>query len=229
MTTKILLVDDEINLVDPLAYSLKEKGYDVVTAYSGDEALSMYEREEPDLILLDWSMPEGKSGLEVLQEVRTAQNFVPVIMVTGKSAKDEVVEGLENGADDYITKPFNLNELFARVKSALRRSEQSTVAKPKRLRFGDIVVDLLSHRVWLKDKEVSLSPREFSMLKLFIENPKRIYSRDDLIEKVWGLDFEGDTKTVDVHICWLRQKLERDANHPKVIQTVRGFGYKLGS
>lgn len=228
MAHKILLVDDEVNLIDPMAYSLKETGFDVCTAYNGSEALGMYEREEPDIILLDWSMPD-LSGIDVLKKIREAQNFVPVIMVTGKSAKEEIVEGLEHGADDYVTKPFNWDELVARVNSALRRSQQTSSAKPKRLRFGDIVLDLLSHRIWLKDKEINLSPREFSMLRLFMENPKRIYSRDDLIEKVWGLDFEGDTKTVDVHICWLRQKLEQDANHPKVIQTVRGFGYKLGS
>ena len=228
MAYKILLVDDEVNIIDPMAYSLKENGFDVCTAYNGVEALGMYERVEPDIILLDWSMPD-LAGIDVLKKIRSSQNFIPVIMVTCKSAKEEIVEGLENGADDYVTKPFNWEELIARINSALRRSQQTSAAKPKRIRFGDIIIDLLSHRIWLKDKEINLSPREFSMLRLFMENPKRIYSRDDLIEKVWGLDFEGDTKTVDVHICWLRQKLEQDANHPKIIQTVRGFGYKLGS
>ena len=151
MSQKILLVDDEVNLIDPIAYSLKENGFEICTAYNGNEALSMYEREEPDIILLDWSMPE-LSGMDVLKRIRNSQNYIPVIMVTGKSAEEEIIEGLENGADDYITKPFNWGELIARINSALRRSEQTSSAKPKRLRFGDIVLDLLSHRIWLKEK-----------------------------------------------------------------------------
>ncbi|MCE2928942.1 MAG: response regulator transcription factor, partial [Candidatus Caenarcaniphilales bacterium] len=186
------------------------------------------ELEEPDLILLDWSMPDI-SGIEVLKHIRDNKNVIPVIMVTGKSAKEDIVEGLEAGADDYVTKPFNWEELVARVNSALRRAQQPNASHPKRVRFGDLIIDTKTHRAWMQDKELNLSPREYSILETFIQNPKRIYSRDELIEKVWGLDFDGDTKTVDVHICWLRQKIEQDPNKPKIIQTVRGFGYRLGS
>jgi len=228
MGLKILLVDDEVNLVDPMSYTLKQKGFETAVAYNGQDALKMYDAEEPDLILLDWSMPDV-SGLDVLKKIRQNQNFVPVIMITGKSAKEDIVEGLSAGADDYITKPFNWEELMARVNSAIRRAQQPNAAHPKRVRFGNIILDTKTHRAWLEDKELNLSPREYSMLETFMSNPKRIYSRDELIEKVWGLDFDGDSKTVDVHICWLRQKIEVDPNKPKIIQTVRGFGYRLGS
>lgn len=228
MSLKLLLVDDEVNLVDPMAYTLEQKGFDTAIAYNGEQALKKYESEEPDLILLDWSMPDI-SGIEVLKRIRESQNFVPVIMITGKSAKEDIVEGLAAGADDYITKPFNWEELMARVNASIRRAQQPNSSHPKRIRFGKVILDYKTHRAWLEDKELNLSPREYSMLELFMQNPKRIYSRDELIEKVWGLDFDGDSKTVDVHICWLRQKIEEDPNKPKIIQTVRGFGYRLGS
>lgn len=228
MSLKLLLVDDEVNLVDPMAYTLQQKGFETAIAYNGQQALKLFESEDPDLILLDWSMPDV-SGIDVLKQIRKSQNFVPVIMITGKSAKEDIVEGLAAGADDYITKPFNWEELMARVNSAIRRAQQPNAAHPKRIRFGKVILDTKTHRAWLEEKELNLSPREYSILELFMQNPKRIYSRDELIEKVWGLDFDGDSKTVDVHICWLRQKIEEDANKPKIIQTVRGFGYRLGS
>lgn len=228
MSVKILLVDDEVNLVDPMSYTLKQKGFETIVAYNGEQALRLHSSEDPDLILLDWSMPDI-SGIEVLKKVRDSKNFVPIIMITGKSAKEDIVEGLEAGADDYITKPFSWEELMARINSVLRRVQQAPALKPKRIRFGDLILDKATHRGWIADKELSLSPREYSILEIFMDNPKRVYSRDELIEKVWGLDFDGDTKTVDVHICWIRQKIEDDPNKPKLIQTVRGFGYRLGS
>ena len=228
MGIKILLVDDEVNLVDPMAYTLMQKGFETIVAYNGQEALEKCEKEEPDLITLDWSMPD-LSGIEVINRLREAKNFVPIIMITGKSAKEEIVEGLEAGSDDYITKPFSWDEFMARISSVLRRAQQSPTSQQKRIRYGDLVLDTISHRAWIGDKELTLAPREYSILELMVSNPKRVYSRDELIEKVWGLDFDGDTKTVDVHICWLRQKTEEDPNKPKLIQTVRGFGYRLGS
>lgn len=227
MSIKILLIDDEVNLVDPMSYTLRQKGFEAIAAYNGQEGLNKINIEQPDLVLLDWSMPDI-SGIDVLRRLRESQNNIPVIMITGKSAKEDIVEGLEAGADDYITKPFNWEELMARINAALRRSQQSGNTASKRVRYGDIVLDLQTHRTWLGDKELVLSPREYSLLEIFVSNPKRVYSRDELIEKVWGLDFDGDTKTVDVHICWLRQKLEEDPSKPKLIQTVRGFGYRLG-
>lgn len=221
------MVDDEVNLVDPMSYTLNQKGFDTVVAYNGEEALAKCEKEDPDLITLDWSMPDI-SGIEVMRRLRDAKNYVPVIMVTGKSAKEEIVEGLEAGADDYITKPFSWEEFMARVSSVLRRSQQSSNTEQKRIRYGDLVIDTVTHRAWMGDRELQLAPREYAILELMITNPKRVYSRDELIEKVWGLDFDGDTKTVDVHICWLRQKIEEDPTRPKLLQTVRGFGYRLG-
>jgi DNA-binding response OmpR family regulator len=227
MSIKILLIDDEVNLVDPMSYTLRQKGFEAIVAYNGLDGLNKINLEQPDLVLLDWSMPDI-SGIEVLERLRDSQNNVPIIMITGKSAKEDIVEGLEAGADDYITKPFDWEELMARINAALRRSQQAGNKATKRVRYGDIVLDLQTHRTWLGDKELVLSPREYSLLEIFVSNPKRVYSRDELIEKVWGLDFDGDTKTVDVHICWLRQKLEEDPSKPKLIQTVRGFGYRLG-
>jgi DNA-binding response OmpR family regulator len=227
MNPKILLVDDEVNLVDPMSYTLKQKGFETAVAYNGQEALNKIQTEQPDLMLLDWSMPDI-SGIEVLKKTRERQNFVPVIMITGKSAKEDIVEGLEAGADDYITKPFTWEVLIARINAALRRAQIPGAGSSKRIRYGDIILDTLTHRVWLGDKELNLSPREYTLLELFMQNPKRVYSRDELIERVWGLDFDGDTKTVDVHICWIRQKIGDDSGKPKIIQTVRGFGYRLG-
>ncbi|MBI2996362.1 MAG: response regulator transcription factor [Candidatus Melainabacteria bacterium] len=227
MPNKILLVDDEVNLIDPVAYNLKQKGYDTITTYDGKSALEAFRREQPDLVILDWTLPDIQ-GVDILKQIREEQDFTPVIMLTGRTAKEDIVEGLTAGADDYVTKPFTWEELFARVGSVLRRAQQVSQTPGKRLRFGDIIMDTASHRVWLADKELSLSPREYALLEIFMNNPRRVYSRDDLIERVWGLDYDGDTKTVDVHICWLRQKLEEDPARPKVLQTVRGFGYRLG-
>ena len=227
MANKILLIDDEVNLIDPVAYNLKQKGYDTLTAYDGKSGLETFRKEQPDLIILDWTLPDLQ-GVDILKQVREEQDFTPVIMLTGRTAKEDIVEGLTAGADDYVTKPFTWEELLARISSVLRRAQQVAQTPGKRLRFGDIIMDTASHRVWLADKELSLSPREYALLEIFMNNPRRVYSRDDLIERVWGLDYDGDTKTVDVHICWLRQKLEEDPARPKVLQTVRGFGYRLG-
>jgi len=227
MANKILLIDDEVNLIDPVAYNLKQKGYDTVTAYDGKTGIEAFRREQPELVLLDWTLPDTQ-GVELLKLIRAEQDFTPVIMLTGRTAKEDIIEGLTAGADDYVTKPFTWEELLARISSVLRRAQQVTQAPGKRLRFGDIIMDTSSHRVWLADKELSLSPREYALLEIFMNNPRRVYSRDDLIERVWGLDYDGDTKTVDVHICWLRQKLEEDPARPKILQTVRGFGYRLG-
>lgn len=227
MPNKILLVDDEVNLIDPVAYNLKQKGYDTVTVYDGQSAIEAIRKEQPDLILLDWTLPDLQ-GVEILKHLRDQQDYTPVVMLTGRTAKEDIVEGLTAGADDYVTKPFTWEELLARISSVLRRAQQISQTPGKRLRFGDIIMDTSSHRVWLADKELSLSPREYALLEIFMNNPRRVYSRDDLIERVWGLDYDGDTKTVDVHICWIRQKIEEDPTRPKILQTVRGFGYRLG-
>jgi len=227
MPNKILLVDDEVNLIDPIAFNLKQKGYDTITTYDGKTALEAFRRETPDLVLLDWSLPDI-SGLEILKQMRSEQDFTPVVMLTGRTAKEDIVEGLTAGADDYVTKPFTWEELVARIDSVLRRAQTVAQTPTKRLRFGDLIIDTASHRVWLQEKELVFSPREYTLLEILMNNPRRVYSRDDLIERVWGLDYDGDTKTVDVHVCWIRQKIEEDPTRPKLLQTVRGFGYRLG-
>ena len=227
MPNKILLVDDEVNLIDPIAFNLKQKGYDAITTYDGKTALEAFRRENPDLVLLDWSLPDI-SGLDILKQMRSEQDYTPVVMLTGRTAKEDIVEGLTAGADDYVTKPFTWEELVARIDSVLRRAQTVPQTPTKRLRFGDLIMDTTSHRVWLQEKELVFSPREYALLEILMNNPRRVYSRDDLIERVWGLDYDGDTKTVDVHICWIRQKIEEDATRPKLLQTVRGFGYRLG-
>jgi two-component system OmpR family response regulator len=228
MSQLIMIIDDEAGMRDLLGDALKLAGFETVTAADAMIAQTLLRTTKPDLLIVDINMPL-MDGFEFIERIRGNGDNTPALMLSARGDRADITKGLTLGADDYVTKPFNWDELIARINSALRRSQQTSAAKPNRIRFGEIIIDLLSHRIWLKDKEINLSPREFSMLRLFMENPKRIYSRDDLIEKVWGLDFEGDTKTVDVHICWLRQKLEQDSNHPKIIQTVRGFGYKLGS
>ena len=227
MPNKILLVDDEVNLIDPIAFNLKQKGYDAITTYDGKTALEAFRRENPDLVLLDWSLPDI-SGLEILKQMRSEQDFTPVVMLTGRTAKEDIVEGLTAGADDYVTKPFTWEELVARIDSVLRRAQTVAQTPTKRLRFGDLIIDTASHRVWLQEKELVFSPREYTLLEILMNNPRRVYSRDDLIERVWGLDYDGDTKTVDVHVCWIRQKIEEDPTRTKLLQTVRGFGYRLG-
>ena len=227
MPNKILLVDDEVNLIDPIAFNLKQKGYDAITTYDGKTALEAFRRENPDLVLLDWSLPDI-SGLDILKQMRSEQDYTPVVMLTGRTAKEDIVEGLTAGADDYVTKPFTWEELVARIDSVLRRAQTVAQTPTKRLRFGDLIIDTASHRVWLQEKELVFSPREYTLLEILMNNPRRVYSRDDLIERVWGLDYDGDTKTVDVHVCWIRQKIEEDPTRPKLLQTVRGFGYRLG-
>lgn len=227
MPNKILLVDDEVNLIDPIAFNLKQRGYETITTYDGKTALEAFRRETPDLVLLDWSLPDI-SGLEILKQMRSEQDYTPVVMLTGRTAKEDIVEGLTAGADDYVTKPFTWEELVARINSVLRRAQTVAQTPTKRLRFGDLIMDTASHRVWLQEKELVFSPREYALLEILMNNPRRVYSRDDLIERVWGLDYDGDTKTVDVHVCWIRQKIEEDVTRPKLLQTVRGFGYRLG-
>src|SRR3990167_4718715 len=153
MPNKILLVDDEVNLIDPIAFNLKQKGYDTITTYDGKTALEAFRRETPDLVLLDWSLPDI-SGLEILKQMRSEQDFTPVVMLTGRTAKEDIVEGLTAGADDYVTKPFTCEELVARIDSVLRRAQTVAQTPTKRLRFGDLIIDTASHRVWLQEKEL---------------------------------------------------------------------------
>jgi phosphate regulon transcriptional regulator PhoB len=230
MAEKILLVDDEEMIVESIEYALLQEGYEVVRASNGQEALQQVQLTKPNLIVLDLMLPQ-LSGLEVCRLLRREHNDVPIIMLTAKGEEIDRVIGLEVGADDYLIKPFSLRELVARIKALLRRSKAGdTESKQAKIyQHQDLMVNLSEHRVTVGDRPVELSPKEFKILAMLMSTPGRVFSREELLEQVWGLDFYGDTKTVDVHIRWLREKIEDDPSAPKYVQTVRGFGYRLGA
>jgi phosphate regulon transcriptional regulator PhoB len=229
MIEKVLLVDDEESIVESIEFALKQEGYEVVKACDGHEALQKVQLEKPNLIVLDLMLPQI-SGLEVCRILRREKNEVPIIMLTAKGEEIDRVIGLEVGADDYLVKPFSLRELVARIRALLRRSKPSDSASNSVdiRQYDDLVVNLTEHKVLVKGRPVELSPKEFKILSMLMSSPNKVFSREDLLEQVWGLDFYGDTKTVDVHIRWLREKIESDPSNPKYVQTVRGFGYRLG-
>jgi len=226
---KILIVDDEKPIVDSIKYTLYKEGYDVVVSYDGEDALEKVKKENPDLIILDIMLPK-LSGLEVCRIIRRTSN-VPIIMLTAKGEDMDKVIGLELGADDYVPKPFSMRELVARIKAVLRRTKLPvTLAKTKeRLEFDDVLIDIKGRTVTKRGVQIDLSPKEFDLLVTLAENEGRVMSREYLLSHVWGEDFYGDDRTVDVHIRWLREKLEDDPSNPKYIQTVRGIGYILRS
>ena len=229
MAEKILLVDDEEMIVESIEYALAQEGYEVVKAFDGQEALQQVQLSKPNLIVLDLMLPK-LSGLEVCRLLRREQNDVPIIILTPTGEEIDRVIGLEVGADDYLIKPFSLRELVARIKALLRRSKPAEADKAVKVyQHGDLLINLSEHRVMVGEREVELSPKEFKILAMLMGQPGRVFSREELLEQVWGLDFYGDTKTVDVHIRWLREKIEEDPSNPKYIQTVRGFGYRLGT
>lgn len=229
MAEKILLVDDEEPIIESIEFAMKQEGFDVVKAFDGQEALQKVQLEKPNLIVLDLMLPQ-LSGLEVCRTLRRERNETPIIMLTAKGEEIDRVIGLEVGADDYLVKPFSLRELTARIRALLRRSKASPDDgnKPEVLQYEDLMMNLTEHKVKVRGKQVELSPKEFRILALLMSQPNKVFSREDLLEQVWGLDFYGDTKTVDVHIRWLREKIEQDPSNPKFVQTVRGFGYRLG-
>jgi two-component system OmpR family response regulator len=225
---KILIVEDDRNLLDTLKYNLRKEGYAVVIAVDGAEALDVARREKPDLIVLDIMLPK-MSGFEVCRILRKNMT-VPILMLTAKAEETDKIVGLEIGADDYMTKPFSLRELLARVRAMLRRVKMAEVppgAQKPVLKIGDIEVDIARHQASKGGTALELTPKEFDLLVFLARNKSLVFSRDQLLEKVWGYDFAGDTRTVDVHIRWLRQKIEADPNNPKHLVTVRGTGYKL--
>jgi DNA-binding response OmpR family regulator len=225
---KILVVEDDRNLLDTLRYNFHKEGYNVATAFDGAEALDVARREKPDVIILDIMLPK-LSGFEVCRILRKEMTM-PIIMLTAKDEEIDKVVGLEIGADDYMTKPFSMRELLARVGAMLRRSRMTeTQPSPEQpaLQIGDIKVDIARHRASKGTTMLDLTPKEFDLLAFLATNRGLVFSRDRLLEKVWGYDFAGDTRTVDVHIRWLRQKIEGDPNNPRYLVTVRGTGYKL--
>lgn len=229
MADKILLVDDEESIVESIEYALNQEGFEVVSAHNGQEALQKVQLEKPNLIVLDLMLPEI-SGLEVCRILRRERNEIPIIMLTAKGEEIDRVIGLEVGADDYLVKPFSLRELIARIRALLRRSKISDIddAAPQMHQYEELEMNLTEHKVTVRGKQVELSPKEFKILAMLMSAPNKVFSREELLEQVWGLDFYGDTKTVDVHIRWLREKIEKDPSNPQYVQTVRGFGYRLG-
>lgn len=232
MNTKtILVVDDEEHIVELISYNLEKAGYAVVKADCGERALEKLESGQIDLVVLDWMLP-GIDGIEVLKQIRKSDRFkkMPIILLTAKNDEVSKVVGLEVGADDYLGKPFSVHELLARIKALLRRSEgtfEEGQEDKNSIRINNIVIDRARHIVEIDGEPVDLSLKEFELLYYLAKSRGIVHSRDLLLEKIWGYDYEGETRTVDVHVSNLRKKLEKDNKTPVSIETVRGIGYKL--
>lgn len=232
--SRILMIEDEDLIRDMVVVALEEEGYEVHTANNGRAALNMLQSPElnrvkltPDLIILDLMLPEV-NGLDICRLLRYQGDVTPILVISAKSSETDRVLGLEVGADDYLTKPFSMRELVARCRALLRRQSYSTSSPTSVQKYRDISLFSQECRVIVRGIEVNLSPKEFRLLELFMSYPRRVWSREQLIEQVWGEDFLGDTKTVDVHIRWLREKLEEEPSQPEYLITVRGFGYRFG-
>lgn len=222
---KILVIEDDRSLRDGLALNLKASGYRVLVAADGDEGLRRAFDDAPDLIILDIMLP-GMSGLDILQELREQRVEVPVLILSARDQLPHKLEGFGLGADDYITKPFDLKELLARIDAALRRQRLRRRDEPT-FCFGNVVVDFGARTVSRDGKEVALTPREFDLLALLVRNPRKAFSRDQILREVWGYDYEGTARTVDNFVVSLRQKLEKDPQNPRHLVTVRAVGYRF--
>ena len=223
--TRILIVDDEPSLSEPLAYLLGREGYETAVAEDGPAALAEFERAGADLILLDLMLP-GLPGTEVCREIRQ-RSSVPIIMLTAKDAEVDIVVGLELGADDYVTKPYSTRELLARIRAVLRRRVDDEVVDDGVLEAGGVRVDVDRHQVSVNGREIAMPLKEFELLELLLRNAGRVLTRGQLIDRVWGADYFGDTKTLDVHVKRIRSKIEADPSNPKLLLTVRGLGYRF--
>ena len=222
---RVLIVEDEADLRNTLKLNFKEQGYKVSTAADGRTGLEKARDKSPNVVILDLMLP-GMDGISLVRALRQ-ESDVPVLMLTARSSEMDKIVGLENGADDYLTKPFSLGELLARVRALLRRADRT--ATHDVLASGEIELDLLSRRAWLQKKQLDLSPKEFSLLAELMRHERAVLSRDLLLTRIWGYDFVGDSRTVDVHIRWLREKIETNPSKPELIQTVRGIGYRFES
>jgi DNA-binding response OmpR family regulator len=233
MGDKVLVVEDEPTLLETLEYNLARQGYEVYTATDGLTALEIARREQPDVIVLDIMLP-GLDGLEVCRILRREMN-VPILMLTARADEIDRIVGLEVGADDYLTKPFSMRELLARVKALLRRvrlireelAAENGVVSAEKLTFGDLTIDLARREVLLRGKPLRLKPKEYELMVFLARNRAIVLSRDLILERVWGWDYDGGTRTIDVHVRWLREKIEPDPAHPIRIVTVRGVGYRF--
>ncbi len=220
---KILVVDDETAILKTLRFNLERSGYKVIAATDGRTAISLAQREQPDLIVLDIMLPV-LDGIEVCKEIRKFSS-VPIIMLTAKDQEIDKVLAFELGADDYVTKPFALHEFLARVKVRLRRPHPTADGHEQPIVLGDIVLDPSRQQLTVRGQDVALAPKEFALLRVLMENQGRVVTRQTLLDKVWGYDFEGEHQTVSVHVRWLREKIELDSAHPRHILTVRSRGY----
>ena len=225
--TRVLVVEDEESFSDALSYMLRKEGFEVAVAADGDAAIKEYERAGADVVLLDLMLPE-KSGTEVCRELRAHSN-VPIIMVTARDSEVDKVVGLELGADDYITKPYSSRELVARIRAVLRRGAEPEELLLNVVEAGPVRMDVERHVVTVDGTQVQLPLKEFDLLELLLRNAGRVLTRGQLIDRVWGADYVGDTKTLDVHVKRLRAKIEPDPANPKYLVTVRGLGYKFES
>ncbi len=225
--TRVLVVEDEESFSDALSYMLRREGFEVAVAADGNEALASFDRTGADLVLLDVMLP-GLSGTEVCRMLRQRSN-VPIIMVTARDSEVDKVVGLELGADDYVTKPFSSRELVARVRAVLRRGAESDELLTAAVEAGPVRMDVDRHVVVVEGETIALPLKEFDLLELLLRNAGRVLTRGQLIDRVWGADYVGDTKTLDVHVKRLRSKIEPDPANPKYLVTVRGLGYKFES
>ena len=224
MNNKILIVEDEKDIRDLIIYSLEGKGYQTISTDDGEKAIKMLKENKPDLIILDWMLP-SVSGLEICRSIRRdiKTKNIPIIMLTAKITEEDKVLGLDSGADDYITKPFSTAELNSRVKAILRRIERNN---NKKLKYADIEMDLVAHKIIRNGRKIKLGPKEFKLLKNFLEQPQRVFSRDQLLDKIWGENIYVEPRTVDVHIRRLRKAITAN-NEINIIRTVRDAGYSL--
>lgn len=222
MMSKILIIEDDALVQDLLAKHLESEGYNVITTLRGDDGLQLARSEQPDLCIVDVMLP-GLDGLSICRILRRESDMA-IILLTARGSEIDRVIGLDNGADDYIVKPYSMVELTARVRAALRRSPQRAGSK---LNSGDLEVDLIGRRAYVAGEEIRLSHKEFELLSTLLRNKGAVLTREFLITQVWGYDFDGDPRTVDVHIRWLREKIERNPSQPSHLQTVRGVGYRI--
>lgn len=225
-TIKALIVEDELSIRKFISINLSRNEFEVEEAESGEEALEKFETFKPSVVILDVMLP-GINGFEVCQKIREKNKDVVILMLTAKGQDMDKIMGLEIGADDYMVKPFNPLELIARIRAIIRRAASSSNKNSPSIKYADLLIDLKSQRFFKKSTQLDLTPTEFSLIKLFLENPGKAFTRDEILNKIWGEDYFGDTKTVDVHIRRLREKIEDVPSSPNYIETVWGIGYRL--
>lgn len=224
MTARILVVDDDTALAEMIGIVLRTEGFEPVFCADGSEALAKFQSSRPELVLLDLMLP-GRNGIEVCADIRL-ESGVPIIMLTAKSDTTDVVRGLESGADDYVVKPFNPKELVARIRARLRPTPVGTADT---LHIGDLVLDVAGHEVRRGEKRINLTPLEFELLLALASKPQQVFTREMLLEQVWGYHYKADTRLVNVHVQRLRAKIEDDPDNPRIVMTVRGVGYRAGA